>query len=61
MATVYILYSKSADKFYIGSTLDFDQRLDYHLNKEFQNSFTAKYLLQSFFSHIVLGLNAVQD
>ena len=43
MAYVYILHSISADKFYIGSTKDQTQRLEYHLNKEFKNSFTAKF------------------
>ena len=43
MAAVYILYSKTADLFYIGYTKDLLARMDYHLNKEFQNSFTAKH------------------
>ena len=43
MASVYILYSISADLFYIGCTSDLEVRVRYHLTKEFQNSFTAKY------------------
>ncbi len=43
MAFFYILYSESADLFYIGSTKDLEQRLAYHQEKEFKNSFTAKY------------------
>jgi putative endonuclease len=43
MAYVYILHSVTADKFYVGSTKDQTKRLEYHLNKEFENSFTAKY------------------
>lgn len=43
MASVYILYSNSADKFYIGSTKDQVKRLEYHKEKEFSSSFTAKY------------------
>jgi putative endonuclease len=43
MAFVYILYSLTADKFYIGGTNDQVQRLNYHLNKVFPKSFTAKY------------------
>jgi putative endonuclease len=43
MASVYILYSLSADKFYVGSTKDLVKRIDYHQTKEFSSSFTAKY------------------
>ncbi len=43
MASVYILYSKTNDKYYIGCTKDFEQRFEYHQVKEFPNSFTAKY------------------
>ena len=42
MAAVYILYSISMDKFYIGSCLNLEERLDEHKNKEYSNSFTAK-------------------
>ena len=43
MASVYILYSVSSDKFYTGSTKDLKVRLDYHHIKEFKTSFSAKY------------------
>ncbi|MGB9153703.1 MAG: GIY-YIG nuclease family protein [Alphaproteobacteria bacterium] len=43
MASVYILYSKIADKYYIGSTKELKTRIEYHHNKEFKNSFTSKY------------------
>jgi putative endonuclease len=42
MAIVYILYTVSAEKFYIRSTLDLNLRLQYHHEKEFRNSFKAK-------------------
>jgi putative endonuclease len=42
MATVYILYSSKLDKFYIGSCQDFESRLEKHLNKEFNDAFSAK-------------------
>lgn len=43
MASVYILYSKKAGKFYIGSTKDLKARILYHNTGEFKRSFTAKY------------------
>ena len=43
MAAVYILYSSSADIFYVGSSKDIEVRMSYHKKKEFINSFTAKY------------------
>ncbi|MTI38526.1 GIY-YIG nuclease family protein, partial [Fulvivirga lutimaris] len=33
MASVYILYSQSADKFYVGSCLNLEERLQQHKNK----------------------------
>ena len=42
MASVYILHSKSEDKFYVGSCKDLKVRLDQHRSKVFTNSFTAK-------------------
>ena len=42
MASVYILYSKTLDRFYIGSCAELSFRLQQHLNKDFMNSFTAK-------------------
>ena len=38
---VYILYSKSIDHYYIGSTKNLDVRLDFHLNKKFISSYTT--------------------
>ncbi len=43
MASVYIMYSETSDKFYIGSTKNIKERIEYHLSKEFASSFTAKY------------------
>ena len=42
MATVYILYSKSIDRFYVGSCHDLKLRLDQHKNKYFKNAFTSR-------------------
>ena len=39
---IYILYSELFDKYYIGQTKDYKQRLYRHNNDE-QNTFTAKY------------------
>ena len=43
MPSVYILYSLTPDKFYVGCTKDLEQRFEYHLLKEFTDSYTAKY------------------
>lgn len=40
MASVYILYSKKADSFYIGSCNDLKERLEQHRKKVF-NGFTS--------------------
>lgn len=42
MATVYILFSDSLGKFYIGSCNDIDDRLQQHKLKVFGTSFTSK-------------------
>ena len=42
MATVYILHSISLDRFYIGSCVNLDNRLEQHRNKTFKGSFTSK-------------------
>ncbi|MFC0876996.1 GIY-YIG nuclease family protein [Saccharicrinis sp. FJH2] len=42
MYYVYILYSKSADKYYVGSTGNIEQRLYQH-NNSTANKFTSKY------------------
>ena len=42
MATVYVLYSDSIDKFYTGSCNDLKKRLLQHQDKEFDSSFTRQ-------------------
>jgi putative endonuclease len=42
MASVYILFSKTFNRFYIGSCNDLSLRLNEHLHKSFSGSFTAK-------------------
>ncbi len=42
MASVYILYSKSIERFYTGSCFDLLDRLEQHKNKVYEKSFTAK-------------------
>ena len=42
MATVYILHSIQADKYYIGSCHHFEERFEQHQLKIFVNSFTSK-------------------
>jgi putative endonuclease len=42
MFYIYIIYSQSADKYYIGHTDDPQRRLEEH-NSVIKNSFTAKY------------------
>jgi predicted GIY-YIG superfamily endonuclease len=55
MASVYILYSPCAQKYYTGYTKDFQQRLGYHLAKEFANSYTAKYAHIFGFATLILA------
>jgi putative endonuclease len=44
MATVYILHSKFADKFYTGfTTIQVEDRLERHFNGYYKNKFTAAY------------------
>ena len=40
---IYILYSPSADKFYVGHSNDVARRLEEH-NNPIRNTFTSKYL-----------------
>ena len=42
MASVYILFSKKIDRFYIGSCKDLHYRFEQHSSKAFSKSFTAK-------------------
>ena len=40
---VYILYSASADKYYVGYTTDYLKRLEDHNHQEFFNTYTSKF------------------
>lgn len=40
MSTVYIIYSKSIDRFYIGSCLNFSERLKQHNSQHFESAYT---------------------
>ncbi len=42
MATVYILYSKGIDSYYIGSCKDLEKRLFQHKTAAFSKSFTNR-------------------
>jgi putative endonuclease len=42
MSTVYVLYSRSLDRNYIGYSDDFDKRLSFHLNPIESRKFTSK-------------------
>jgi putative endonuclease len=42
MASVYILYSASLNKYYIGSCKEIESRLNDHLSKHFVGAFTSK-------------------
>ena len=42
MAAVYILYSQSLNKYYIGSCVEVTERFDQHLSKIFPGAFTTK-------------------
>ena len=42
MATVYILFSKTIDKYYIGSCIDISERMKEHNSKKFKSSYTSK-------------------
>lgn len=43
MYTVYAIYNKKHSKIYIGQCEDLSVRLELHNNKEFKNSYTAKF------------------
>ena len=43
MASVYILYSGKANRYYVGASENLEKRLDYHLTGIFKNSYTTKY------------------
>ena len=40
---IYILYSASADKYYVGYTTDYFKRLEDHNNQEFFSTYTSKH------------------
>lgn len=42
MNFVYILYSKSLDKFYVGETQDLDERINQHNSGFYNNAFTKQ-------------------
>ena len=42
MASVYIIYSETIDKFYIGSCLDIENRLKQHNDAYFNKCYTSK-------------------
>ena len=43
MFYVYSVYNKKHNKIYIGQTEDLDQRVRLHNDKEFRNSYTARF------------------
>ncbi|MCY1634565.1 GIY-YIG nuclease family protein [Marinifilum sp. D737] len=49
---VYILYSVSANRYYIGYTKDLSNRIDLHVSGVFEKSFTSKYKDWEFFYSI---------
>ena len=62
MASVYILYSKQLDSFYVGSCADLNQRLIEHRDKKYKNSYTAKADdWELFFSLNDLGYEAARE
>jgi len=42
MFYIYILYSKNMDSFYVGQTLDLQKRVEEHLSKFYDNTYTGK-------------------
>jgi putative endonuclease len=42
MAAVYILYSRKINRFYVGSCIDLQQRLQQHESKFFKTEFTVR-------------------
>ena len=40
--SVYILYSKTLDRFYIGQTQNLNERLVLHKKKQFEDSYTTR-------------------
>ena len=44
MFYIYILYSRSSNKYYIGSTSDVNRRFEEHNNPQVKTKYTAKHL-----------------
>ena len=42
MACVYVLHSKLLNKYYVGSCLDLNKRVEQHNAKEFKQAFTTR-------------------
>lgn len=42
MASIYILHSATLNKFYTGSCLDLNKRLEEHKTRKYSSAFTAK-------------------
>ena len=43
MYYIYIIYSTSSDKYYVGYTSDYERRLYEHNHQEFFNTYTSKH------------------
>ncbi len=43
MYTVYAIYNKDNEVFYIGQTKDLKNRIEFHNNKTFKKSYTSKF------------------
>ncbi|MFC1223056.1 GIY-YIG nuclease family protein [Pedobacter sp. BG31] len=52
MASVYILFSKKLNRYYISSCLDLSKRLEEHLQGVYTDSFTRKATDWELFFHI---------
>ena len=42
MYTVYILYSKALDRYYIGQTMDINNRIEEHNSEKYDDSYTKR-------------------
>ncbi|MBU1159956.1 GIY-YIG nuclease family protein [Patescibacteria group bacterium] len=43
MYSVYVIYNKICDKFYIGQTENLEKRLQLHNSRHFKNSYTSRF------------------
>ncbi len=57
--SVYVLYSKTLDRFYIGQTQDLNERLLLHADKQFEDSFTSRAIDWELF-HTIICKSRVQ-